>query len=121
MYCSHCGALTVSTDEYCPSCGYPTNGKAPILNKEDDKKSFWLGFLSFNIPIVGIILYCLWKDEYPLKASSCKKGLIAIAIFMVVCFILTIILTILAIIIGTNTTNDTVTLTESITQTALAI
>lgn len=30
--------------------------------------------LSFFFPIVGLILYLVWMDQYPLKAKSCGKG-----------------------------------------------
>ncbi len=30
--------------------------------------------LSFFFPIVGLILYLVWNDQYPLKAKSCGKG-----------------------------------------------
>ena len=30
--------------------------------------------LSFFFPLVGLILYLVWNDQYPLKAKSCGKG-----------------------------------------------
>ena len=40
----------------------------------DDAPSTGFGILGFFIPLVGLILYLVWKDEYPRKAKSAGKG-----------------------------------------------
>ncbi|MCL2376767.1 MAG: hypothetical protein FWC76_05145 [Defluviitaleaceae bacterium] len=37
-----------------------------------------VGFMVLSIffPVVGLILYFVWKDSQPLKAKSCGKGAI---------------------------------------------
>ncbi len=50
----------------------------------DDGKSFGYAFLCFLFPIIGLILYLVWKDTYPLRASSCGKGAIVGVIVSVV-------------------------------------
>lgn len=40
----------------------------------DDESSFGWAFLGFLIPVVGLILYLVWKQDYPLKAKSAGKG-----------------------------------------------
>jgi hypothetical protein len=39
-----------------------------------DAPSGGFAVLSFFIPIVGLILWLVWKDQYPKKAKSCGKG-----------------------------------------------
>ncbi|MDR2634540.1 MAG: zinc ribbon domain-containing protein [Clostridiales bacterium] len=39
-----------------------------------DSSSFGFGFLCFLFPIIGLILYGIWKEEYPLRAKSCATG-----------------------------------------------
>ena len=52
--------------------------------------------LGFFIPIVGLILYLVWKDQTPLKAKSAGKGALIGAI---VWTILSILLGILSVVI----------------------
>lgn len=39
-----------------------------------------LHFLSFFIPLVGLILYFVWKKEKPLRAGSAGKGFVTLVI-----------------------------------------
>ena len=52
--------------------------------------------LGFFFPIVGLILYLVWKDQTPLKAHSAGKGAL---IGVIVWTALSIILAILAYVI----------------------
>lgn len=42
--------------------------------KEVDAPNTGLAVLCFFFPIIGLILWLVWKDQYPLKAKSCGKG-----------------------------------------------
>jgi hypothetical protein len=42
----------------------------------DDKKSVGFGILSFFFPVVGLILFIVWRQQYPLKAKSAGIGAI---------------------------------------------
>lgn len=55
----------------CPNCGC---AQGPVGEKPQDAKSFGWALLGFCIPLVGLILYLVWKDQTPLKAKSCGKG-----------------------------------------------
>lgn len=39
-----------------------------------DSSSIGFAILSFFFPVVGIILYFVWKNDRPLKAKSCLNG-----------------------------------------------
>ena len=47
-----------------------------------------MNVLCFLIPVVGLILYLVWKDQTPVKAKDCGKFAIAGAITWVVLSIL---------------------------------
>ncbi|MBR2558928.1 MAG: hypothetical protein IKE37_00670 [Firmicutes bacterium] len=40
----------------------------------EDAPSTGFGILSFFFPLVGLILYLVWKDQTPLNAKSAGKG-----------------------------------------------
>ena len=46
------------------------------MSNENDSPSIGFAILCFLIPLLGLILYLVWKDDYPLKAKSCGKGAI---------------------------------------------
>ena len=79
-YCSHCGKEIVEDAVVCVHCGCAIEG---VKKKDEDKKSPLWFLLGFFIPIVGLILYCVWKDEYPLRAKSVGKGALISALISV--------------------------------------
>ena len=53
-------------------------------NNNSDKSSMGFSILGFFIPLVGLILWLVWKKEFPLKAKSCGIGALIGFIFQVV-------------------------------------
>jgi len=84
MYCYQCGK-EVGDVKFCPYCGAQLDGQTaqgtyqPINNQQTqysqpgDEPSFGYALLSFFIPIVGIILFVVWNQEFPLRAKSCNR------------------------------------------------
>ena len=68
--------------------------RAPSVYSQasEDGSSFGWGFLSFLIPIVGLILYLVWREELPLRAWSCLWGFLADIILGAVLSILLVVL-----------------------------
>lgn len=118
-YCPYCGAATAASDNPFgdgasrsrgntggvngnsgQNCGAPyTDGsRGDGGRKSDDASSFGWGLLGFLIPIAGLILYLVWKDEYPLRAKSAGKGALSAVILYVLLVILYIVL--IAVIAG---------------------
>lgn len=98
MYCHQCGKEVSDDAKFCPYCGVSlghTQGNyEPIHPNEivskDDAPSMGFAVLSFFVPIVGLILFLVWKDEFPQKSKSCLKGLISgivLYVVMVCCFV----------------------------------
>ena len=73
MYCTYCGKEIDDRAEICPHCGIRVRGRRACA-MPDDAPSAGFAFLCFFVPILGLILYIIWKDEYPMKAASCGKG-----------------------------------------------
>ena len=70
MYCPNCGEQIDDKAVVCPKCGVPVkNTVAP-----DDAPSTGFAVLGFLFPIIGLILYLVWKSERPLRAKSVGKG-----------------------------------------------
>lgn len=74
-YCRFCGAQLMDEAVMCPNCGCAQGAI------KTDSSSFGYGLLGFCIPIVGLILYLVWKNDTPLKAKSAGKG----ALISVIC------------------------------------
>ncbi|HAQ56600.1 MAG TPA: zinc ribbon domain-containing protein [Acholeplasmatales bacterium] len=72
-YCSTCGKELADNAVSCPNCGFvfPRSGTVSGIN---DAPSFGYALLGFFIPLIGIILYVIWKPTTPLRAKSAGKG-----------------------------------------------
>lgn len=70
-FCSKCGKEIMDEAAICPHCGCAvTNSPAA----EADAPNMGFAVLGFFIPLVGLILYLVYKDKTPLKAKSAGKG-----------------------------------------------
>ena len=82
--CKNCGKELADGAVVCPGCGVSQN--TPVTTA--DSSSFGYAFLGFCIPIVGLILYLVWKDTTPLRAKSAGKGALVSVIVSVVIWII---------------------------------
>ncbi len=57
-------------------------------NAPEDKGGFLWGLLGCCIPIVGLILFLVWKDSKPNSAKAAGIGALVSVILSVVCYIL---------------------------------
>ena len=73
MFCKNCGEQISEQAYVCPKCGVRT-GNGNSVSAEADAPSAGFAVLGFFIPLVGLILWAIWKDSSPLKAKSCGKG-----------------------------------------------
>lgn len=68
MYCPHCGEQISELSEICPKCGGRVKES---LTAEEDKSNIAVNILSLCcIPILGIIMFFVWKDTKPTAAKS---------------------------------------------------
>lgn len=83
-YCQKCGNELMEEAVICPSCGCAQTK----LETEKDSSSFGWALLGFCIPLVGFILWLVWKDSTPLKAKSAGKGALASVIASIVLWVI---------------------------------
>ena len=101
--CNKCGNNLYGNKVKCPFCGEPIKASSysssrPSYNNTNNNNSYnnqtrtsrpvstdtgsgWWGLLGFCFPLVGIILYFVWRDEKPNTAKIClNAALVSIAI-----------------------------------------
>ena len=86
-YCKNCGAPMEEGTQVCPQCGTPQNqnqNNAPV----EDSGSFLWGLLGFCLPIVGLILFLVWKDSKPRTAKVAGIGALVSVIIGVIFYVL---------------------------------
>ena len=86
-YCKNCGSQINDGTSFCPACG-ASQGNAPA---DVDKGGFGWGVLGCCIPIVGLILFLVWKDTKPKTAKAAGLGALISVIIGVVWYILMIV------------------------------
>jgi uncharacterized membrane protein YvbJ len=75
-HCQGCGTRTKPEQELCVSCGVRLTNRKSSLAK-DDNPSGILNLAVCCFPIIGLILYFVWKDEKPNSARAvCKWAII---------------------------------------------
>ena len=67
-YCKNCGAQIDDKAVVCPTCGVAQKD-APV-----DNGGFGWSVLGCCIPIVGLILFLVWKDTKPKTAKAAGIG-----------------------------------------------
>ncbi len=93
--CPNCGSANLDEARYCGVCGKsleetkPTTftntnqQKAYTYGKANDSIGAWW-LLGAFIPLVGLILFLVWKDEYPKRAKSAGIGALVVACIEVI-------------------------------------
>ena len=74
MFCSKCGKEVNDEAVVCVHCGCAIENKKTSVANSNDAPNTGFAVLGFFIPLVGLILYLVNKDTYPLKAKSAGKG-----------------------------------------------
>lgn len=82
MYCAKCGAQNDDNAEFCSGCG--ASLRRGSVRVQDDEGVGALGIVLFCLPIVGAIMYFLWKDDKPRKAqTACHLALAGVGVGIV--------------------------------------
>lgn len=102
MYCKNCGSQIADNGTSCANCGntvdsnsnyYSDTYRSDNFNKPPiDNPSHLAGIASCCFPLLGLILYFLWKDEKPNSASLVCKwmigGIVAWVLFYILFFMI---------------------------------
>lgn len=100
MYCKNCGKELNEKYSVCLNCGVPIEGNQVNKNEvkennnvtnEDDKGGFLWGLLGFLVPLVGLILFLVWRDSKPRTAKVVGKGALVSVILSIALTVLTIV------------------------------
>jgi hypothetical protein len=102
IYCPKCGSPNLNTAPVCETCGValaaPSQSllQAPAAGlKPDEKRWIFLGNLCLS-PLLGLVLYLVWKDSHRAKAQEvCRLTWWAVGIWGVL-FVLMVIAAIFA-------------------------
>lgn len=85
-YCTNCSKEITDSTQICPECG---TAQGAVQPKEGNKLGF--GVLGFFIPVAGLILYLMWKNEKPQTAKAAGKGaLISVILSVVLSVVMTV-------------------------------
>ena len=82
MFCKNCGKEIDDNAYVCPYCGVKVEhaNESTKLDADSGSKAGW-GILSFLIPLVGLILFLVWKNERPQTSKVC--GICALVSFLI--------------------------------------
>ena len=84
-FCKYCGVQIDDNAVVCTTCG-ASQSTAPAVV---DNGGFGWGLLGYCLPIVGLILFLVWKDTKPKTAKAAGIGALVSVILGVVIYIAT--------------------------------
>ena len=90
-YCTNCGAKLPDNAYICPECGISQVTGSATVPESDEGGILW-GLLGCCIPIVGLVLYLVWKATKPNSAKAAGIGALVCVIINVVFYILALVL-----------------------------
>lgn len=85
-YCKNCGQSIDDKAVICPHCGVAQENKPAVV----DNGGFLWGLLGCCIPIVGLILYLVWKNERPRTAKAVGIGALVSVGILILYYIIVI-------------------------------
>lgn len=92
-FCRECGSVIHNDAAECSHCG-ATQSVKKTSSVNDDGSLSW-GLLGFCVPIVGLVLYLVWKEDQPNNAKMAGKGaLISTIISLIISIIYVVLLAI---------------------------
>lgn len=64
MYCGDCGKKLNSNSKFCPYCGSRVASEnVTVVNSNEDSVNVLLVIASFLVPILGVVLFVIYKDK----------------------------------------------------------
>lgn len=70
MFCKNCGKEIDDNAAICIHCGVSTSNSPTVI----DNGGFGWGLLGCCIPVVGLILFLVWKDTKPNTSKAAGIG-----------------------------------------------
>ncbi len=102
-YCTNCGTQLEEGSQHCPFCGTPVSQAAAgssysysaqqtPTKQSNDTGNMLYGVLGCCVPLVGLILFLVWKDTQPKDAKAAGIGALISVICVIAFYVLIIIL-----------------------------
>ena len=90
MICKYCGKEIDDNAVVCPHCGVIQ--KEELVQNTVDNGGFLWGLLGCCIPIVGLILFLVWRDTKPKTSRAAGigalVGVICVAVYYIVIIVI---------------------------------
>ena len=86
-FCKNCGREIDDRAVICPNCGV---GQKEVPTVVDNGGFLW-GLLGCCVPIVGLVLFLIWKDTKPKTAKAAGIGALVAVILGVIYYIVIIV------------------------------
>ena len=87
-FCKKCGQEIDDQAIVCPACGVSQETKPQVV----DNGGFGWGLLGCCIPVVGLILFLVWKDSKPKTAKAAGIGALVSVCAAVLWYIVVIVI-----------------------------
>lgn len=94
MFCRNCGKEIDDKASFCIYCGAETGVKSDEV-KSEDSGSFGWSILGCCIPIVGLVLFLVWKDTKPKSAEAAGTGALIAVIISIVFYVIIFLISVL--------------------------
>ncbi len=109
MFCSKCGAKLEPNSQFCSECGVSIQQEGNVVQTQTtsvaEGSTFGWGVLGFFFPIVGLILFLMWKQEKPKSSKSAGIGALVGVGVNILIFIITFVI---AFSLGMSETTSTI-------------
>ena len=89
-FCKNCGKEIDDNAVVCPHCGVIQ--KEELVQNTVDNGGFLWGLLGCCIPIVGLILFLVWRDTKPKTSRAAGIGALVGAICVAIYYIVIIVI-----------------------------
>ena len=75
MFCQNCGNEVSNQSLFCSKCGAPQQAPTTMSSSAVNEENTWgWGVLGFFLPLVGLILFLVWKETKPKASKSSGMG-----------------------------------------------
>lgn len=76
MFCRTCGTQLEQTMAFCPKCGTSIQGTPVVSNPSSQAEESTVGWLllGFFLPLVGFIIWLVWRNDKPARSKAAGKG-----------------------------------------------
>ena len=73
-YCAHCGSEIDEKAVICVHCGCPVENHNTPAENPNDTNHVLFGLLGAVVPVAGLILFIIWRNEHPKRAKAAGIG-----------------------------------------------